>query len=77
MPTAVTMNGTCCAIRPADEGDVAAEPVELGDSDFALSLLSGFQRRLQLRTAIERVGTFAGLDLGEFGDDGEARRRTT
>jgi hypothetical protein len=58
--------------QPADEGDVAAKPIELRHSDFAFSFLSGFERGLEFGTAIERVRAFAGLDLGEFGDDGEA-----
>ena len=46
--------------------NVAAEPVQLGDRDRALETLGLGQRGSQLRAAIERVGTFAGLDLDEL-----------
>ena len=48
--------------QPGNEGDVAAQPIQLGDSDFATSLLRRPQRCLQLRAPIERVRAFAGLD---------------
>src|SRR5262245_24946434 len=55
--------------QSGDERDVAGKPVELGHGNLALGLLRCLQRRFQLRTAIERIGTLAGLDLGELGDD--------
>ena len=48
------------------------KPVELRHSDFTPGFLGGLQRGLEFGPAIERVRAFAGLDLGEFGDDGEA-----
>ena len=59
--------GNALAHEASDEGDIAAEPVELGDCNFTFRLLGGLERGLELRAAIERVGTLAGLDLGEFG----------
>ena len=46
-----------------------AEPVELGDGNFTPDLLGRPQRGLQLRPPVERIAAFAGLDLGELGDD--------
>ena len=48
--------------------NVAAEPVQLGDRDRdrALAMLGLSRRGSQLRAAIKRVGTFAGLDLDEL-----------
>ena len=40
-----------------------------------LVCLCRLQRRLQLWSAVERVGALAGLDLGELGDDLEALGR--
>lgn len=52
--------------QAADEVNVAAEPVQLGDRDRALAMLGLSQRGSQLRAACKRVGTFAGLDLDEL-----------
>ena len=43
------------------------------DRDRALAMLGLSQRGSQLRAAIKRVGTFAGLDLDEFTGQLEAR----
>jgi TolB-like protein len=53
--------------QAADEMHVAAEPVELGDDDRAglVDLPGGLERGGELGAAVERVGTLAGLDLGE------------
>jgi hypothetical protein len=53
--------------QAADEMHVAAEPVELGDDDRAglVDLPGGLERGGELGPAVERVGTLAGLDLGE------------
>jgi hypothetical protein len=53
--------------------NVAAEPVEVGDDDRAglVDLPGGLERGGELGTAVERVGTLAGLDLGEAMDDVE------
>ena len=71
-PSAATMNGTRCAIRPAMNATSRRQPVELGHRNLALGLLGRLQRRLQLRPALQCIGSFAGLDLSEFGDDLEA-----
>ena len=47
----------------------------LRDRDLALGLLRRLQRGLQLRPAGQRIGAFAGLDLGELGHDLEALGR--
>jgi hypothetical protein len=52
-----------------DEGHVARQPVELGDDDRILAGLAGCQRRGELWAPVQRVGTLAGLDLGELGDE--------
>ena len=46
--------------------NVAAEPVQLGDRNRAFALLGLSQRGSQLRAALKRVGTFAGLNLNEL-----------
>jgi hypothetical protein len=49
--------------QTADEVDVAAKPVQLGDDDGRLALLGDLQRCGELRPAIQRIPPFAGLDL--------------
>ena len=71
LPSAVTMNGTRCAIRPLMKA-TSAKPVELRHGDFTPGFLGGLQRGLQCGPAIQSIATLAGLDLGELGDDGEA-----
>src|ERR1019366_6613314 len=51
--------------QTADEMDVATEPVELGNDDGGLVLLCCLQCRGELRSAIERIGALASLDLIE------------
>jgi hypothetical protein len=58
--------------RAADEVDVARQAVQPGGGDRALGLLGGLQCGGELRAPVERVGSLAGLDLGELGNDGEA-----
>jgi hypothetical protein len=55
------------AHQAADEVDVAAEPVELGDDDWRAlaAALGGVQRRGELRPTIQGVSPLARLDLGE------------
>ena len=53
----------------------ARQPVELGHSDGSLGLLRRLQCRLEFGPAVERISTFAGFDLGVFGDDLEAFSR--
>ena len=50
----------------ADEVDVTAEAVQLGDGHMALESLRGCQGGLELRPAVEGVGALAGLDLHEL-----------
>ena len=52
--------------------DVAAEAVELGDDHRRAVEAGGVERGLQLRPALERIGTLAGLDLLEDVDQVEA-----
>jgi hypothetical protein len=60
--------------QTTDKMHVTAEPVELGDDDRAglVDLPGGLERGGELGPAVERVGTLAGLDLGEAMDDVEA-----
>ena len=57
--------------QAGDEGDVAREPIELGDDDGATRLLRGGQSRRKLRPALQRIGALARLDLDELARDGE------
>jgi hypothetical protein len=60
--------------QPGDEGDVARKPIELRDGDRARPLLRQRECRGELRPAIERIGSLAGLDLDERADDRDAFR---
>ena len=53
-----------------DEGDISGEPVELGDDDRALAGRARGERCCELRAPVQGIGAFAGLDLGELGDEG-------
>jgi hypothetical protein len=53
---------------------VTPEPVELGDNDRAPRLPSLRKRRSQLRASIERIATFAGLDLRPLANDADPLR---
>ena len=55
--------------QASDEGDVAAQPVELGDDHRAAVALCLLDRRSQLRPALDGVVTLAGLGLGEGRSD--------
>ena len=63
------MNGHPLRHEAGDEGDVAREPVELGDDDRTLAGLAGCERRGELWSPVQGVGALAGLDLGELGDE--------
>jgi len=54
--------------EPADEMHIAAETVQLGDGHMALELLRSCESGLELRTAVEGVGTLARLNLNELAD---------
>jgi hypothetical protein len=51
--------------QPADEVNVAAEPIELRNNDRRFEFPSRLQRRRELRSAIEGIRTFTGFDLLE------------
>ena len=51
--------------QAGDERDITRQAIELGDDDRALVGGRPLQRRLELRPALEGVGTLGGLDLGE------------
>ena len=70
-PSAVTMNGTRCDIRPAMNATSRDSLSSLATATSHLALLRRLQRGLQLRPALQRVAALAALDLGEFGDDVE------
>ena len=57
--------------QPGDEGDVAGEPIELGNDDGAAGLLRSRQSRRELRPALQRIGALAGFNLNELARDGE------
>ena len=57
--------------QPGDEGDVAGQPIELGDDDGATSSLCSCQGCRELRPALQRIGALAGFDLDELVSDGE------
>jgi hypothetical protein len=60
--------------QAGNERNIARQTIELGHSNRALGLLRRLQCPLQLRSAVERIGTLAGLDLGKLGDHLEALR---
>ena len=64
LPSAVTMNGTFCAI--SDEMKATSrKAVELGNGHGSPHSPRRFQRRLELRALGQRIGAAAGLNLGE------------
>ena len=76
------MNGVLWLIKPEMKWTSRDKSIELGDDDrrSLATALGGVQRRSELRATVERVGAFAGLDLGEglqeveslgFGETGE------
>jgi hypothetical protein len=58
--------------QPGDECDIPREPVELGDQHRAFRLAGCGEGCGKLRPAIERIGSLAGFDLGEFLKKGDA-----
>ncbi len=54
------------------EGDIARQAIELGDDHLTLLLTGSRECCSQLRPAVERIGSFARLDLGELGCNGDA-----
>ncbi len=52
--------------QPGDEGDVAGQPIELGDNDGAARILCGRQGCRELRPAFQRIRALARLDLDEL-----------
>jgi hypothetical protein len=59
--------------QSGNEMHVAREAIEFGDQDRAPHRPRLGERRRQLRPAIERVASLAGLDLGELRREVEAR----
>ena len=51
--------------RTPDEVDVAAEPIELRDDDWAFQPADHLESRGKLRPALKRVSALASLDFGE------------
>ena len=70
--SSATMNGTRCAIKAGDEGDITREPIELGNKHRAFRLPRRGQRCGKLGPSIERIGAFAGFDLGELREERDA-----
>ena len=58
--------------QPGHEGDVAGEAIELGNQHRTLRQASRGEGNCQLRSAVERIGSLAGLYLGELGYQGDA-----
>ena len=52
--------------KAADEVHVAAETVQLGDSDVALEFLGGGECGLELRSSVNGICALAGLHLNEL-----------
>jgi hypothetical protein len=52
--------------KAADEMNVAAEAVQLGDGDGAFELFGSGQSGLKLRATVKGIGTLAGLNLNEL-----------
>jgi hypothetical protein len=59
-------------MRPADEVNIAAETVQLGDGHMTPEFPCGCQGSLELRTAVQRSGALPCLHLHELTDDLEA-----
>ena len=55
--------------EPADEVDIPRKPVELCNRDRAFAFPGHIESACQLRPKLERVRSFARLDLGKFSDD--------
>jgi hypothetical protein len=61
--------------QASDKGNVAREPVELGDQD-ALALAGRCQRGGKLRAPIEGIRALAGFGFDELGNTPRPGRRT-
>lgn len=59
-----------------NEGDIAAEPIQLGDHDRTLTAASQVEGGGELRALIEGIGPLPRLNLHMLGNDGEALRLT-
>jgi hypothetical protein len=66
--------GNTLAHQARDESDVTAEPIQPCDAYGGFGALRLFQGGPELRTLIQRISAFPGLDLGVFGGDGETFR---
>ena len=73
-PSSAPMNGTRCAIKSGDEGDVAGEPVELGDDDRAFCRAGHFEGGGELWASIQGIGALAAFYLDELAQQGDAFR---
>ena len=60
--------------QAGNEGHVARQAIELGDKHRTLRLARCGQRCGKLWPSVERISTFAGFDLGELGEQGDAFR---
>ena len=66
LPSAVTMNGTRCDDQAGNEGNIAAEPIELCNGHRSLVLLRGLRGCLELGTLQQRISAFPCLNLSVF-----------
>ena len=71
-PSSATMNGTRWAMRPEMKATSRESRSSLATMTGHLPVLAGGQRGGELRAPVEGIGTLAGLDLGELGDEGVA-----
>ena len=71
-PSSAAMNGTPRGHKPGDEGDVAGQPIELGDDDGAAGALGSCQSCRELRPPLQGIGALARLDLDELAYEGKA-----
>jgi hypothetical protein len=60
--------------QAADEGDVAAQAIQLGDDHRALRPPGCGQSGSEMGAAVQSIGTLARFDLDDFVDDGVAFR---
>jgi hypothetical protein len=58
--------------QAGDEGDIAGQPVELGDDDRALGRARRCKRRRELQAPLEGVEALSGLGLSVFLENSEA-----
>ena len=67
-----TMNGTRCAISPEMKATSRERRSSLATTTGHLALRAASKRGGELRTAVERIGAFAGLHLHELRDQRHA-----